>query len=243
MTVPLKILNLNNVAYQRPYCFFNFYFKDSILNVIESLLSAYEYDNLLARLDKFEYICFDFQPSGILELANGNILVCSWLNNLMVLYDSNFNQICRMLRVNDQVIWPSGLASDPNGNVFVTDVLHNSINKLNVDLGFIKAYRIPDDSVLRTIAIYKERLYACLLLKKRIDIMSLDFQQISSHSVDIMPVEIKIMSDDVACIVGQDKAGLMETRFYKMPSFDLIIRHNKVGFHYFCILISILTRL
>jgi hypothetical protein len=196
--------------------------------MLDNIISTYKYDNLLNRLDRVEYFRFDFQPSSLLELKNGNIMVGSWLGNMLAIYDCNFHMIRHMPRVNNRVIWPSALAIDQAGNVFVTDVLNNSIVRFNKELVLISQYQVPREKIVRSIIIYKEHIYVCMLMNKRIDVMTLDFDHVSSHYLEVMPFEIKIGEDDVACVIGQDRKA-MRTCFYRMPTFDLIIKHDKVG--------------
>jgi hypothetical protein len=171
----------------------------------------------------------DYTPHHIFKLKNKNILVGSWDDKLFALYDSEFKLIRKIREIDHQIQMPPNiLVSDQAGNLYLTNEYDGTLCKVDSELNLIKSidfiYNWPD------ITIHKNKIYACG--DKFVRVYSLDLDMVSDHYFEDMPVRIRITADR-ACIQFRRKtdkdASTWITRFYKLPSFELVIEHDLAG--------------
>jgi hypothetical protein len=97
--------------------------------------------------------------------------------------------------------------------------------KLDSELNFIKS--IEFDSDLPDITNHRNKIYICG--DKCIRVYSLDLDKISEHYFEDDPYQIRITTN-MACIQfgkeTENDAFTYITRFYKLPSFELVIEHD-----------------
>jgi hypothetical protein len=175
------------------------------------------------------YVQMKHPPSRAIQLKNGNILVSSEADRLS-LYDPSFKFIKKS--TDWHIRCPAAIATDTDGNIYVAQ---NCINKLDIDLGFIKQ---SDYDQFHTCGVYSDMcfydglLYACKIERKRIEVYSLDLVLVTDKiRICSNPAQIQ-MSNNVACILSKGKDAQNKTCFYRKLSnaqFQLIIKYDTWG--------------
>ncbi len=160
-----------------------------------------------------------------MELNNGNILVSSFVNKSLFLYDSDFKFIKNV----HCAIPPSGIACDREGNIYVS--VRHSLKKFDSELNEIGHVNMFNGHAYSDIFIDNNRIYACKENVKQLAIFTLDFNLIiESLRLTCTPVQIKI-ANNTACLLGK-VTGTFKMYFYKILSnsrFQFIIKHDAWG--------------
>ncbi len=170
----------------------------------------------------------DCKPTEIVGLKDGNILVGSWRDKCLSLYSRDFNLIQKMHQISGykySTIAPRALACCDYGNIFI-NAENFTIVKLSPNLEFSKSTQQSDDRFYTDICIYENKIYACVLDLKRVDVLSLDLEIISSHYLEHEPNRIRI-SNATACVLVKTNGKLQKTCFYRLPSFELVRMYDK----------------
>jgi hypothetical protein len=171
----------------------------------------------------------DYDPCCIVELKDKNILVGSCEDDLLALYDSEFNLIRTITQISNKEIKPTRLACDQDGNVFMTNEYYaRRLYKLNSEFELIKSIGSYGSSIRRDITIHENKIYVCV--DGYIRVYSLDLEKLSEHHFEDTPLQIRI-STDMACVQFSTTNGKIVTEFYKLPSFDseLVVKHDLAG--------------
>jgi hypothetical protein len=175
------------------------------------------------------YIQLDFEPDHMIETKNKNILLSSYSGRFLALFDSEFKFIRKITEINNEELNPWAIACDESGNIYVTNDGNSSLNKLDSELNLLKSI-IDDDDMFTDFTIYKNNIYACM--NKSIQVYCLDLNKVCEFIVKGNPDHIKI-GNNTACICFETKTEndvySYSTRFYKLPSFELLIEHNVKG--------------
>jgi hypothetical protein len=195
----------------------------------DSIGSIYcNYESLISKLDEQNHVELDYQPFRVLQLKNKNTLIGSFNDNLIRIYDYEFNLIRKYDQINGQTVQPGGLTSDMNGNIFVVNCLNATINKLDSQFGFMKSFREPNNQIYTDIHAYHDRLYACTTLLKTIAVFNLDLEPVSIHYLDYVPFQIRVLKNR-ACVIVKDNKKNWNTYMYKLPDFEIIAKDIESG--------------
>jgi hypothetical protein len=198
---------------------------------IGSIFCSYNYQvDRFNRPEAFEpkYVKLDYQPNHVIDLDNKNILVSSFVDRKLRLYDSDFKLIQDIHKINDVDIVPCGLASDSSGNIFLANSLDGTLIKLDRDLRFLKStfnsYNIPYSDI----QVYKNKIYASTYCLKQVDVLTTELVLVSSFHLDHEPSQMRI-SNDTACILVSNEQSEKNTFFYSLPDFKVIGKYGKSG--------------
>jgi hypothetical protein len=171
-----------------------------------------------------EYIMLDYNPSHVIQLNDGNILISSYRDNIMGLYDNDFNLIRKITKINNEPFQSDGLAKDNNGNLFIVNDLKKTVDLLDSELRYIRSIHQPYDGYYSDIFAHENRLYACVPALKRIDIITCGLETISEIRLDIVPYQLKILNQ-VACVL----VNYSKIYFYNISKFELISKFDGCG--------------
>ena len=95
--------------------------------------------------NKAEHIKIDYQPHYLLVLKNGNILIGSYVDDCLLLYDPNFELIRKVDKINDSKIATFSLTCDvSNEAIFVSHGYENALIKLDSELNWIATVIHPN---------------------------------------------------------------------------------------------------
>jgi hypothetical protein len=206
----------------------DFVVNDELLKLKEESVGSINcnYDTLLDKLDvsHAENIELGRKPTHTIHLKNGNLLTRD--KNFLALHDMNFNLICELDKINNEPIRPFRIAADKDENVYVTNDANNTLYKLDSNLKYIKSTD-NHDIHYSDIFIHGDKLYACARSIKRIDVMTLDFELVSSSYLEHVPLQIRIINN-TACVQAK-LDGAYRTCFYQLPSFRLTFVYDRRG--------------
>jgi hypothetical protein len=101
-----------------------------------------------------EFISLEYQPHRILQLKDENILISSPYGSLLGLYDTNYNLIRKIDKINSEKVKPWGLACDSKGNVYVLNDINKTIYKLDAELKYVKSMKPHHNSYFYDIYIH-----------------------------------------------------------------------------------------
>jgi hypothetical protein len=199
---------------------------DELESSIESLIdNNSSYTNNIETIE-IKYHKLSISPTDLIRLQNGNYLVYSYDDTLIIEYDTKFSFIREIRTINNNPIEPNGLICDDCFNVYVMNSTNNTIYKLNSKLDFVKSFESKRISSYRDIYYYDEKIYAITYNSKEIDTMTLDLELIKSNTLNIFPSKICIL-EDVMCVVGSDND--YKTYFYKLSSFRKLSEYDGTG--------------
>jgi hypothetical protein len=221
---------------------------DECLDITEDHIGSFHcnygslLDNYLGKLSDFDSECIQlqYQPHNIIELGNKNIVVSSYDNNLLALYDPSFNLIRKLTEIQSDRFYgdeypptspeikPDGLACSVDGDVFMTSWSQDTLYKLNSQLEVVKSHLSDYQDYYTDIDVYEDRLYACVNIKDRIDVFDLNLKPVSKHYIGVLPFQIKVIKDR-ACVRIIDSNSQFKTYFYRLPSFELITKSYIYG--------------
>jgi hypothetical protein len=172
-----------------------------------------------------EYITVDYSPSQISQLKDGNILISSYKDKLLAMYDNEFNLIRRTTKINNESFQVDGLTRDSNGNIFIINDLKKTIDLLDNELRLIKSIKQPSGGYYSDIFVYDDKLYACVPALKRIDTLSCTLEVVAESSrLDVVPYQIRVMNK-VACVL----ANYSKIYFFDISSFQVIAKYDECG--------------
>jgi hypothetical protein len=184
------------------------------------------FDNILNKLNQSEYIQLDFQPSQIVQMNTRDILISSFDDDLLALYDADFNFMRKIHKINGENISPTGLACDKIGNIFMGNGFDGSLIKVNNKFELV--CQTGENKDYGDIHIHNDRLYVCERTTNAIEVLSLDLEHMAVYPLDYEPCQTRIINDTV-CVLLKVTDDLFFTSFYKSPSFELIAQTGYSG--------------
>jgi hypothetical protein len=171
--------------------------------------------------------------TDIYDLKNGTILIGSYYDNIVALYDANFKMITSLkhLPLKNQLVQPAGICCHPDGSIFMTNSgLHgnvDTVNKLrqqNVDLHVVKSVEQKNKKEhLGDICVQGDKIYVCG--STSITIYNLDLDLLTTHKFEHEPIFLRMIKD-VACVTISVSSEERQNCFYRVPSFELMIGHE-----------------
>ena len=173
--------------------------------------------------------------SGICEVINSssNLDVCVLPGNriltghysALTIYDENLNEIIKIDKIEDKILDNYGLALSQNNFIYASSVTNNCIWKLNMELKLVKSFGSKGTNneslwVPTGICCFGDSLYICDCNNKRIQILDLDLNYISTMGLDYCPHTIKVSSETIGI------CGYNETiNFYDLITKNLTKRY------------------
>ncbi len=203
-------------------------FDDNLIGSIECNYGNNGFCDIFKSIDTEspEFIQLEYQPHRILQLNDGKIVISSPYGSLLGVYDCNYNLIRKIDRINNEKVKPWGLTGDSDGNVFVLNDINKTIYKLDCELNYIKSLKPHHNSYFYDIHIHQNSMYVCVPALKRIYVISLDLELISTNELAYAPYHIRIVNETACVFVLEDN---YTTCFYRLPHFELISTYNQCG--------------
>jgi hypothetical protein len=188
--------------------------------------------NIFRNISSPELIKIGYNVTDLFELNNGNILIGSYYDNVLGVYDAEFKLIRKKDKIfGQQLIQPAGLVCHTDGSVFMTNSglfkSDDTLNKLDGNLQLIKTFKHPHTTErYGDLCIYENKLFVCST--KSIDVFTLDLMPIISYMFEHEPILLRIMNN-VACVSVAISDEKRQNCFFRLPSFELIAKHEQTG--------------
>lgn len=183
-------------------------------------------DRLFTRLRSKTYktIYLNVSASDVCELPNGNLLVSSYNNSNITIYDKNFKLIRVVDRINGQSFNPLSAATNDIDKVYISHCQNNRIIMTDIDLNFIKYSTIStnDFGDPYGICYFNSFVYVCDYRNRRIHKFNSQLEQHVSYVIDIDPRQIQIIGN-LACI----RNSRISIGFYDLKTFQF--KHKYTG--------------
>jgi hypothetical protein len=185
-------------------------------------------ENIINRLKSttdFNWtIQLDFKPNDMILLSNGRIFIGSWRDKVISEYNDDFTLIrtIKTLQANGNTMAPRGLVGCTYRNLFAINTDNYTIVKFNENLELIKSTRQSDENFYNDLCIANDKIYACVLDRNRIDILTLDLEMIASHYLHDEPNRIRIINNCACVLVKGPGKKNQKLCFFQLPTFELI---------------------
>ena len=172
----------------------------------------------------------DFAPRDIC-LKEDQIIISSWNDNCLKIYDKDLNYIKTVDRINGEEFYPSAILVNLDEiNFYICDSSNHRILITDLDFNFIKSFGSKGYAMHQFNAPYdicssSSKFYICDNNNKRIQVYSKDFNFVTSFEVEYFPMKIKSTSSTI-CIQGIEPDGIY---FYNSNDFHLIRNYNHLN--------------
>ena len=167
------------------------------------------------------------QPIGIVCLPDNQIVCISHKENLITVYDQNFNLMKNINILNDQPLDPIGIAlNKEDEQLYIIENTKHRIIMADLDFNFIKYFGSQGCGNLEfdfPVDIYfkNSSIYVCDYDNKRIQIFNKDLEFTSTLKIDYNPWKIKV-SSRLVCV----KSITGEIYFYNLTDLSLHRKYN-----------------
>lgn len=167
------------------------------------------------------------QPVDICVLSDGNLLSLNFDQANLTVYDKDFNLIKTIDKANNIQLKPSGVASDDEQRIYITNLYDHSVIMFDTQLNFIKSYgsfgaNKNQLNYPNGICYSNNHVYVCDCNNERVQILTSDLNLIKSELIGYCPWKICIIGETacVSCAYGS------ELCFYSLNNFMLKHRYS-----------------
>ena len=182
------------------------------------------------RLSSTEESCniidLNEDPSDLCVLPNGNFVMTQFnsTNDILSVYDKNFNFIERIHKLNDEYIHAFSIVTNELDRIYI-----NNLDKIiSTDLEFNYLFEFNSkENQLNTLCYMlfnNESLYICDCNDKCIIIFNSDLKLQTKRYLDIKPVQMQILNS-VSCIVPNPDDPFLY--FYDLINFTLKLKVDR----------------
>lgn len=177
---------------------------------------------------QFEIVTTTTHSYEICVLPNGYLLSANYSANNLTLYDENLKLIKTIDKINQKTFQPSGIISNENDRVYISNYLNGSLIMTDLDFNEVKTYGSHGSGPSQFqsphgICYANNRVYVCDYINKRLhELKSWNLEFVKFIPVDYSPWKIKQMNNLVAVTCGS-ASGVY---FYDLDTFKLKHKYN-----------------
>lgn len=181
----------------------------------------------LLKTSNYKKLNLKIKPKDLCVLSNKYLLAANYDSNNLTMYDTEFNLVKTINRINNREIQPGYITSNKIDKIYICERHHNRIVMTDFDFNFIRqigSKGVNNDQFNFPCGILYDNnsVYVCDSKNKRLQKFDSDLGFQKSYSLDFEPWKLRI-TNSVACIV-QNKYGYIY--FYDLNSFQLLTKHR-----------------
>ena len=197
----------------------------SFSGVNDELISTKLYEKI--ENGKFECYPTLYQPWGIIELSNNQILCASIYDSCnLTLHDENFELLRLVEKIDNKNFRPIGITSNNRDEIYINDEKSQSI--IMVDMNFRKIKSISsvenfEFKNVQDIFCKNEYLYISDSSNKQIHILTLDLQFCDSIKLSYNPWKVRV-SNTAICVNSSSGSN-----FYSLNNDYKLLNESKNG--------------
>ena len=166
----------------------------------------YYFDNKIDAIEakSHQIIDLDFEPTSFYTLPNGHLVIAGYYSQVLKIYDSEFNLVKTIDKINNKTFRPLYLTSNGKKSIYITDCSAHQIIQTDLDFNFIKQFGSKGSSNQQLyyplgIEYYEDSVYVCDSNNQRIQKLSEDLVYQETYPLNFHPWNIKIIKN-IACV-------------------------------------------